>query len=204
MGKNCYPGKFVVIEGIDGCGKTSQINLLVEFLKKKKKDVIVTKEPTEKSKAGKRIRQVLEGKLKMDPLELQKLYVQDRKEHLEREIVPALKKGKIVVCSRYFFSTLAYGSAEGIEMDLLMKMNKRFLLPDLVIILKASPSVCLERIKERGKKEEFFEKKEKLERVSKIYEKMPSLFKNVIIIDGEREIEEIFDEIKKIVQEKII
>ena len=97
MKKNLYSGKFIVFEGLDGSGQSTQSKLLAGFLKKKHYKVLLTKEPTPDSEAGKKIRKILDKKLKVKPAAFQKLYAKDRKEHLGKEIVPALKKGKIVI-----------------------------------------------------------------------------------------------------------
>jgi len=123
MIKNNYPGKFIIIEGLDGSGQTSQVSLLKDFLIKKGYQVVATKEPTRDSESGRRIKKILEEKIDTDPLELQKLYAEDRKEHLEKIIIPALKEGRAVISDRYFFSTFAYGKAHGADLDELIKMN---------------------------------------------------------------------------------
>ena len=108
---------FIVMEGLDGSGKSAQVDLLIDFLKQKGKEVVVTKEPTIDSDAGRKIKQALKKEIVVEPMELQKLYVQDRKEHLENKVIPALKKGKFVVSSRYAFSTFAYGYSDGLNVD---------------------------------------------------------------------------------------
>ncbi|MDO8486338.1 MAG: dTMP kinase [Candidatus Staskawiczbacteria bacterium] len=199
MIKNNYPGKFIVVEGLDGSGKSAQVELLIDYLKNIGKDVIVTKEPTIESEAGQKIKQALKKEIKIDPLELQSLYVQDRKEHLENKVVPALKNGKFVVSSRYAFSTFAYGGSDGLDVDLLIKMNDQFLLPDLTIVVDVAPESCVERIESRGKPKELFEKIEKLTKVNEFYKKMPEMFENIIMVNGERTISEVFEDIKNIV-----
>ncbi len=203
MIKSNYLGKFIVIEGLDGSGKSAQIDLSIDYLKKIGKDVVVTKEPTMDSEAGKKIKQALRQEIKVEPLELQSLYVQDRKEHLENKVIPALKEGKFVVSSRYSFSTFAYGGADGLDVDLLIKMNESFLLPDLTIIVDVAPESCIERIEGRGKPKELFEKIEKLAKVNEFYKKMPEMFKNVIIINGQKAIPEVFEDIKMIIDSKL-
>jgi dTMP kinase len=195
MFKNIYPGKFIVVEGLDGSGKSVQIDLLVEYLKNKNKEVIVTKEPTIESEAGRKIKQALRKEITVEPMELQKLYVQDRKEHLENKVIPALKQGKFVVSSRYAFSTFAYGHSDGLDVDLLVKMNDNFLLPDLTIIVDVSPESCVKRIEGRGEEKELFEQKEKLTRVNEVYKKIPEMFGNVVAVNGEKSIPEVFSDI---------
>jgi len=199
MIKNTYPGKFIVIEGLDGSGKSSQVDLLVDFLKESGKEVILTREPTMDSEAGRKVKQVLKGEIIMEPLELQALYVQDRKEHLENKVIPALKEGKFVISSRYAFSTFAYGASDGLDLYLLVKMNENFLLPDSIIIINVLPEHCIARIEGRGEAKEHFEKLEKLTKVNELYQKLPGMFSNATMIDGERPIEEVFVDVKSIV-----
>jgi len=202
MVKSNYPGKFIVIEGLDGSGKSAQVDLVIDFLKKQGKDVVVTREPTMDSGAGRKIKQALKKEITVEPLELQKLYVQDRKEHLENKVIPALKQSKIVVSSRYAFSTFAYGYSDGLDVDLLVKMNDNFLLPDLTIIVDVSPESCVKRIEGRGQEKELFEQKEKLTKVNEIYKKMPQMFENIFMVDGEKPISEVFENIKNIIIKK--
>ena len=197
-------GGFIVVEGLDGSGKNVQINLLVDYLRENGKEVIVTKEPTMDSEAGRKIKRALKQEIKLEPLELQALYVQDRKEHLENKVIPALKEGKSVVSSRYAFSTFAYGASDGLDVDLLIKMNEQFLLPDLTIIVDVSPANCMERINSRGEAKELFEQIEKLEKVNEFYKKIPEMFENIIIVNGEKTIPEVFEEIKKNISKIVV
>lgn len=197
MKKGNYSGKFIVVEGLDGSGKNAQIDLLINFLKENGKEVVVTKEPTIESKAGRKVKQALRKEITVEPLELQELYVQDRKEHLENKVIPAIKEGKFVVSSRYAFSTFAYGHSDGLNVDLLVKMNDKFLLPDLTLIIDVSPESCMQRIEGRGEPKELFEKLEKLTKVNEIYKKIPEMFENVAIINGERPIPQVFEDVKK-------
>ena len=135
----------------------------------------------------------------VDPLELQKLYVQDRREHLENKVVPALERGDFVISSRYDFSTFAYGYSDGLDVNLLIEMNKDFLLPDLTIIVDVLPENCVKRIEGRGEEKELFEQLEKLTKVNEIYKKIPQMFENVFAVNGEKSIPEVFEEMKKII-----
>ncbi len=196
MIKNFYPGKFIVFEGLDGSGQSTQARLLTDFFIKNGKDAVLTKEPTQDSEAGKKIKEILENKIETDPLEFQKLYAQDRREHLKNVIIPALKKGKIVISDRYFFSTFAYGVAHGADLEELIKMNDNFLYPDITFLLKVDPKVCIERIEKRADPRTLFEKEERLEKVWQIYETFPSRFENIKVIDGEQAIEDVFEKVK--------
>jgi len=196
MIKNFYPGKFIVLEGLDGSGQSTQVSLLGDFFIKNGKDVVLTKEPTQNSEAGKKIKKILEEKIEIDPLEFQKLYAQDREEHLKKVIIPALKRGKTVISDRYFFSTFAFGSAHGADLEELIKMNDNFLYPDLIFLLKVNSKICIERIERRADPKTLFEKQERLAKVWEAYEKLASRFENIKIIDGEKPIEQVFEEVK--------
>lgn len=199
MKENPYPGKLVVFEGLDGSGQTTQAKLLEVFLKKNGFKVILTKEPTLESEAGFQIRRILDKKEKASAQELQRLFSQDRAEHLENKIIPALKEGKIVISDRYFFSSFAFGSL-GTDLEWLIKINQEFIFPDMTIILKVSPEVCLERIKKRGIPQELFEELEKLRKVWQTYATFPKRFTNVYLIDGEQPKEEVFENVKRVLK----
>lgn len=203
MIKNTYPGKFIVFEGLDGSGQSTQASLLRDFLIEKGFEIIITKEPTKDSEAGRKIRQILDEKIKTEPIELQRLMIQDRKEHLEKVIIPALREGKWVISDRYFFSTFAFGTSDGLDLEQLIKLNDNFLLPDLTFILKVSPKVCIERINQRGKAKTLFEKEAKLTKVWETYRIMPEKFENAVIVEGERPINVIHEEIKNIINTRI-
>jgi dTMP kinase len=202
MIKNAYQGKFIVFEGLDGSGQSTEAELLKNFLSEKGIDVILTKEPTMDSDAGKKIRDVLDKKEKAEPDELQSLFASDRREHLNKLIIPSLKQGKWIVSDRYCFSSFAYGTSDKVELDWIIRINDDFVLPDLTIILKVRPGICIERIEKRGSKKTLFEKQEKLAEVWNIYEVLPERFGNCVIIDGEKSIEEVFKEVKKIVNNR--
>jgi len=203
MIKNTYPGKFIVFEGLDGSGQSTQASLLRDFLLKQGYQVILTKEPTKDSEAGRKIRQILDEKTSEDPANLQKLFAEDRKEHLQNIIIPALEQGKFVISDRYFYSSFAFGASDGVNLDWLIKLNDNFLLPDITFILRVTPRVCVERIDKRGTTKTLFEKEEKLTKVWKTYKILPERVANTMMIDGERSIETIHEEIKNIVSTKI-
>ncbi len=210
MIKNNFFGKFIVFEGLDGSGQTTQANSLKDFLVKKGYKVVLTKEPTLSSKAGREIRKILDKEKSLSPRKLQEFFAQDRRKHLKDLIIPALKQKKIVISDRYFFSSLAYGSAEGLSLNQLIKLNKKFLMPDLTFILKVKPETCIKRIKKRGTKRTLFEKKLKLKKVWGFYEILPEYFKGigflnkVYVINGERPVKEVSEEIKKIVYSNLL
>ncbi len=203
MKKNNYPGHFIVFEGLDGSGQTTQTGLLSKFLRDKGILVLATKEPTQKSKFSRTIQEVLEKKKSLSPRELQKAFSQDRAWHLKHLILPALKSGKTVICDRYLFSTLAYGLSYEVSLEFLMKLNKKFLLPDLVFFLDAKPDICLKRIQARERIRSIFETKENLQRIYKNYREVLDDFSKstkILFIDDEQPLKEVFREVRDIVK----
>ncbi len=205
MLQNPYTGKLIVMEGLDGSGQSTQANLLKDFLLKKGYQTVLTKEPTQDSKDGRKIREVLDKKSEIQPQKLQELFAQDRKEHLEGVIIPALKEGKIVISDRYFFSSFAYGTTSGLDLGWLIEINNDFLLPDITFFLKVSPEICLKRVDVRNKNKErtLFEEKEKLSKVWQVYQNLPNRFDNISVINGEKSIEEVAGFVKKIIKKEL-
>jgi dTMP kinase len=192
--------KFIVFEGLDGSGQSTQAELLKQDLENKKIPVVLTKEPTNLSPEGREIREILQGKKKKDPAEFQELYVKDRKKHLENLINPSLEAGKTVISDRYFFSTIAFGGLSS-DMNWLMDLNRDFPTPDMVFFLDVLPEICVDRIKSRGKKVELFERKDKLEKIYQNYKKCFQNFKNIYFINGEENKEEVSGEIKNVLHQ---
>ena len=145
---------FIVIEGIDGCGKGTQAKLLLDHLKELGKDVLLTAEPT-KGPLGKMIRDHLSDPF-LDDGSLALLFAADRIEHLERDVRPALDAGKIVISDRYVYSSIAY-QGQKVDLDWVGDINKYADRPDLVILLDIPPSLGRKRMEERGDEFEYFE-----------------------------------------------
>lgn len=141
---------FITFEGIEGSGKTTQIRHVLEYMKQRGKDCIVTREPGG-TVTGRKIRAILldpEGK-GMDPSTELLLYMADRAEHVNKVIKPALSAGRTVLCDRYFDATVVYqGYARGLDIDLLIRMHKLILndlKPDITFLLDLPPEAGLSR-----------------------------------------------------------
>jgi len=194
-------GKFIVFEGVDGAGLTTQAELLEKYLRGKKYEVILTKEPTNNLIGG-LIRAALRKEWSTSNRTLQLLFSADRAHHLEREILPALENGKIVISDRYFISTIAYGMVE-LEKEWLKALNSQFLLPDIIFIIDVPVEVSIERIKASRFGFELFEEKKKLEIIRNNFLELSKEYENCLVINGNRSIEEIHQEIVKIAEEKL-
>lgn len=203
MFKNPYKGKFIVFEGLDGSGSTTQSHRLVSFLKSQKKRVHETKEPTSYLMGG-LIRSWLASDWSSSPICLQLLFTADRAHHLEKEIIPLLKKGVHVVSDRYFLSTLAFGATEIPDKQWLKDINRNFLLPDITFLSKVRPQVCLERIAAERHHFELFEREQALQKVARNYEEFAKDFANIVIIDGEKSEDEVFKDIETAIKRRIL
>jgi dTMP kinase len=200
MQKNNFPGKFIVLEGLDGAGKSTQVSLILEHFKKSGGNAHHTSEPTQFLPGG-LIRSRLMGEWHSSPECLQLLFAADRADHLEKEIAPMLKNGAHVVCDRYFMSSVVYGAIDS-DFDWLAQINSRFPAPDLTIYLDVPVAVCLERIIDDGRSLELFEKSEILEKINKNYKMAIDRFSGdcrIAVINGNKNKDEVFGDIKKII-----
>ncbi len=159
---------FIVIEGIDGTGKSTQSKRLAEHFKAKGKTVTLSREPTD-GPWGTLLRKSAEtGRLSPDE-ELQAFY-NDRKQHVEELIQPSLAAGHVVILDRYYFSTMAYQGARGFDPIQIRKDNEAFApVPDLLLILDLDVDTALTRIGSRGDTANEFEQRSNLSRCREIF-----------------------------------
>jgi len=193
---------FIAFEGLDGSGSSTQSKLLAERLEKNGKPSLLTKEPTSDTHVGKLIREILQHKWSISPEGLQLLFCADRAEHLKNIIEPGLKGGQVVISDRYLYSSLAYGGMS-VDMEWLKVLNKNFRLPDITFLFKLSPAECIGRISGRGSHFELFERTDKLAKIWENYKKIAGEFPNIQLIDATKTIEEISEEIWKVVSENL-
>jgi dTMP kinase len=163
-------GLLIVFEGIDGTGKSTQIQLLAAVLRRRGLVVLTTREPTD-GRYGRRIRELYRNRSSVTPQEELALFHDDRLEHVRTVIAPALAAGQVVLTDRYYFSTAAYQGAAGHDPAEIIAENERFApKPDLVIILEVPVSLGIHRVRElRGETLNDFEQEEMLVRVAEIF-----------------------------------
>lgn len=149
-------GKFLVIEGLDGSGKTTVSSLLAEVLNDSLggDSVYLTAEPFQAAAAGSFIRDMLQKRIPHDSWGLALAFAANRQDHCNRFIAPALAAGKLVICDRYKMSSLVYQSDE-CGMATINLLNQKCLHPDLTIFLDIPKSVQQARLRERGVREIF-------------------------------------------------
>jgi dTMP kinase len=193
MAERLARGVLVAIEGIDGAGKTTQVELLHGRLAGAGLDVVRTKEPTT-GRYGRMLREsATTGRLPAAQ-ELE-LFIADRREHVDALIRPALADGQVVIVDRYYFSNAAYQGARGMDPQAIVAANEQFApLPDLLVLLRISTELSQQRIAARGDGSgNLFEQVDALRRAAAIFDQIDRPF--VLRIDGGGPRESIHDEI---------
>lgn len=200
MIKNPYHGLFIDIEGIDGAGQSTQVTRVAEELKRQGLETTITRATSTDNPIGKLISQALKHEFEVSIETLEFLFAAGHFDRQEREIIPTLKRGGVVVADRAVWSFIAFGTLK-IDRDWLFNLAKNLLVPDLTIFLKVSPTVALERITTYRPIREFFEKEKTLGRVWKNYEWLAQKYSDkIVVVDGERSIEEVTEEIVRIMK----
>ncbi len=197
-------GLFVTFEGVDGCGKTTQMNLLAKYLKDNGHDVILTREPGAKG-LGEKIREILlhyDGEVSSRAESF--LFLADRAQHIDKIVNPAVDQGKIVLCDRHTDSTLAYqGYGRGVVLEQLKMLNNLATgqrKPDITFVFDIDIETSMSRVgKEKDRMEsagiEFFEKVRK--GYLEIAKQEPDRVK---VLDSTRSIDEIFEDVIKYIR----
>lgn len=187
-----FPGFLIVIEGIDGAGKTTQADRIQSALQGLGFTVVRTKEPTT-GRWGKLLRDsALTGRLSME--EEVETFIKDRREHVENLILPELRAGHVVIVDRYYFSTAAYQGARGMDPNALLARNEEFAPePDLLVLLDVEPKQGLERIRSRGDTANHFEVPDTLVRAREIFDSIDQPY--LVKLDARKSPEELTGEI---------
>ncbi len=199
-------GKFITIEGTDGSGKSTQIELLMDYLRKKGADVIFTREPGG-TQISEKIREII---LDVDNSEMTGitealLYAAARSQHVEEKIIPAIEAGKIIICDRFVDSSIAYqGAARGLGAEKIMGINEAALhgiMPDMTLFFDLSPEKGILRKKNERALDRL--EKEKMDFHEKVYEGYKNLCKKyperIKPIDADRSIDEVHSEVIEVI-----
>jgi dTMP kinase len=206
--RNEYLGKFIVLEGIDGSGKTLQSQLLAQNLKNLGKKVYLTKNPTD-GEIGRFIRSALQGKVEIPLVSFQYLFSADRQVQ-QLEVIEHLKLGEIVISDRYFWSSVAYGVADKDGIDYknevmvqtvaqsVLSMYNQFVVPDITFYLNVPVETGLSRRHDSAKEKELYENLEKMEKAEKGYQWLLQEFpKEFTIVDAQKPAKEVQKDILK-------
>lgn len=201
-------GKFIVFEGGEGSGKSTILEMIYEFLLEEGIECIKTREPGG-IRISENIRNIIldRDNTEMDRKTEALLYAAARRQHLVERVIPELKNGKIVLCDRFIFSSLAYqGYAREIDVNEIFEINKFAIgeyMPDLNILFDVSPEVGLARINKNKDREINRLDLEKIDFHNKVrdgYHKLSEENKeNFQVINAEKSIEEVFNEVKNVI-----
>ena len=189
--------KFVVFEGIDGCGKSTALEALYDFLWNETTDSIrVGTEPTS-YESGELIRKALGGSIEGISSEiLLGMFLADRAIH-QKEISIANVRRSWYLCDRYIYSNMVYNAKDNDDMERIEKLNSNFIKPDVVFYIDTPVEICLDRIARRNGKKEIFENKEKLTEAKRRYDMIADSGK-MIRIDGTFSERNVLEEILKV------
>jgi len=187
-------GLLIVVEGIDGAGKTTHARRIVRWLRERGIKAHYTFEPT-RGAIGK-ILEEMASKRRVDVKVEALLFAADRIDHLNRIIEPLLETGYVVVSDRYVHSSIAYQSITVGDQRWVEELNKFAEKPDLVILLDVDPEIGLRRIKGRKAR---FERIEILKRVKEKYLELAER-EGFKVVDANREVEEVFEDVKGLVK----
>jgi dTMP kinase len=164
-------GVLVALEGIDGTGKSTQVKRLTAIFRQQGYDVLPLREPTD-SPWGRRLREAMQTRRRvLSPLQELDLFLLDRHYDVLVHIRPALEACKFILMDRYYFSTIAYQGALGLDVTEIRRQNEAFApVPDLVIVLDLPPTQALARIRAaRGDTDDVFEREDYLQRVDAMF-----------------------------------
>lgn len=201
-------GLFIVFDGIDGCGKSTQMKMLAEYLfaSNKHNHVVLTREPYKDMNIRKIIREESDPLAKSE--KLAELFIGDRKNHIKELIEPAINGGMIVISDRYKLSTISYQVAQGSDINDMINRHQGMPVPDISFVIDVPATRAGERMaKEEGRELHRFEANlDFLEKVRMNFHKAKGLLpgERICIINGDRPKEEIFEEIKRVVGEFFI
>lgn len=203
IGKN-----FIVFEGIDGCGKSTQIKLLGEFLSKRGISPVILREPIEKGVGAYIRKEILSGVICSSPLVQAYLFAAQRAENVVENIIPNLLENKFVLCDRHVDSSIVYqGDILGLGEDLVRKINEAAIekvSPEITFIIDITPEESIKRIALRsGEKKEIFEKIDMMRLARKSYVGLVNNSQHNTLyrlISGMKSQEEIQEEIREFVK----
>ncbi|MGF1488230.1 MAG: dTMP kinase [Prochloraceae cyanobacterium] len=204
-------GLFIVLEGIDGSGTSTQASLLNDYFLNNNKKVILSPEPSS-GPIGNLIRQIMkkrviltENKPKFDE-QMAYLFAADRHDHLYNDIDGVFKlinEGCHVISTRYYFSSLAYNCQTQADWDFIKSLNQRFPNPDLVIYIDLPVEISLQRLRDRPQKE-IYETKDKLIQVSQNYRDIFAEYTGLLLqVNGTQSKEEIYQKIVTFITNKL-
>lgn len=200
-----YPGKLIVFEGTDGAGKTTMINMLIEYLSDKygSNNVLSIKQPTDMSRKTKLFQKMMysQNHDDIDYRAVQLLTMSDRIQHIHEVIEPGLKEGKFIICDRYVYTSYVNMLARGYKNEVWFKdVAKHIIKPDVVFLAYVKPSLAIKRIKSRAEEKDRFLDEKLLINVSNNFKELAKL-ENFKILDTSGDSNLAFNEVLKTLEE---
>lgn len=207
--RNPYKGRYLALEGLDGAGKTVQIERVAAYFREKGYDFITVTEPRRTGLIGRVINEFLQKRVKIHPVSLQYLFCADRIVQQEEIILPALKRGQTVISHRCFWSSVPYGiidrTKDGYSLEVgnmlvvaqsILSMYYQVVVPDVTFFLDLPAETAFSRLKGMGIAREYYETKKRLINVKKGYDWMLSKFsKEFTILNGNKSVDEVMKSI---------
>ncbi len=211
--RNPHKGLYIVLEGIDGSGKTVQSERIADHLRTNGKLILPVAEPRRTGPIGRVINEFLQKRIVLPPASHQFLFVADRIAHQEEIIIPALKNGDTVLSHRNFWSAVAYGildkqtSAKAkdeaeilLVAQSILSMYHQIMVPDITFYLKVDPKTAITRLEKSGIGNEYYEKESSLSKVKRSYDWLSERFSSeFVVIDGDQDIEKVTEDIIKVI-----
>jgi len=199
-------GRFIVFEGLDGAGTTTQTARLATFLRNNGRSCVETCEPTDLL-LGRTLRTALRGQWgetgegELNPGSVALLFAADRLDHLTRRVNPALEAGDIVISDRYVYSSMAYQGSL-LEPQWVSTINSLARNPHLTLYVRVSVETAMSRLSARGDAREIYEKEAMLRSVYEGYERLVSTGEvaNLVVVDGEVSIDQVFTQVRDAVE----
>jgi dTMP kinase len=193
-------GRFIVFEGLDGSGTTTQVARLGQRLTEAGISTESTKEPSN-GPLGAMLRQAIDGRVRLDPVSMALAFAADRTDHVFNEhngVAKLLADGHWVLCDRYVLSSLAYQPNERMDQRWLEEVNAFAIEPDMTVFLDADPSVCMDRIAARSSTDELFHDADLLTRVRENYQRVIDggrALGELLVVDANRSIDDVTESV---------
>jgi dTMP kinase len=194
-------GVFIVFEGLDGAGTTTQATLLAGWLAERDVRVELTHEPST-GPIGGLIRSTLEGRIVFDAASLALLFAADRVDHLYNNVhgvAGVLESGTWVISDRYVLSSMAYQTSQGLPLDWVAQVNARAIVPDVTVFVDTSVEECLARIGRRSSREELFNQREELQAIENVYREVLARDESVgrlVMVDGDQDTDAVAKQVR--------
>lgn len=187
MRREEYAGRFIVVEGADGAGTTTQSRRLADRL-----DAYWTNEPAGNAVGRKVDEMISDGGYSASAVAL--AFAADRMIHLEEEVIPRLEQGETVVCDRYYHSSLVYQGSMGLDVEWVRELNRYAVIPDVTFVIDVSAEVGMSRVEARGRDDNIFENLDFQQEVVLRYRRLVDVLdEDVVLVEGDVPKDEVFE-----------